>query len=78
MLKRENVIEAIKKNVLGFDIGRIENDEQNLFDAGLDSLDHASVLLTLEEEHGVSFPDEVAGELVTIQAIMNHANAASS
>lgn len=78
MLKRENVIEAIKKNVLGFDIGRIENDEQNLLDAGLDSLDHASVLLTLEEEHGVSFPDEVAGELVTIQAIMNHANAASS
>ena len=78
MLKRENVIEAIKKNVLGFDIGRIENDEQNLLDAGLDSLDHASVLLTLEEEHGISFPDEVAGELVTIQAIMNHANAASS
>lgn len=78
MLKRENVIEAIKKNVLGFDIGRIENDEQNLLDAGLDSLDHASVLLTLEEEHGVSFPDDVAGELVTIQAIMNHANAASS
>lgn len=78
MLKRENVIEAIKKNVLGFDIGRIENDEQNLLEAGLDSLDHASVLLTLEEEHGVSFPDDVAGELVTIQAIMNHANAASS
>ena len=78
MLKRENVIEAIKKNVLGFDIGRIENDEQNLLEAGLDSLDHASVLLTLEEEHGISFPDEVAGELVTIQAIMNHANAASS
>jgi acyl carrier protein len=41
-----------------------------LFDLGLDSLDHASVLLQIEEEFGIKIPDAESELLVTVDAIV--------
>lgn len=40
-------------------------------EAGLDSLDHASLLLELQERTGVVFPDGAEGELTSIRAIVD-------
>ncbi len=46
-----------------------EDDTKLLFDFGLDSLDHATILLELEEAYGFKVPDEETENLITIQAI---------
>jgi acyl carrier protein len=43
--------------------------EQSLFDLGIDSLDHASILLQVEERFGVKIPDEAAEGLTSVSAI---------
>jgi acyl carrier protein len=47
------------------------NTGAELFDLGLDSLDHASVLLQIEETFGIKIPDEDSERLVTVDAIVN-------
>lgn len=43
--------------------------EQPLKDLGLDSLDHASILLQVEEHFGIKIPDEAAESLTSVGAI---------
>ncbi len=43
---------------------------EELFELGLDSLDHASVLLQIEETFGIKIPDEESERLVTVDAIV--------
>ena len=43
---------------------------EELFGLGLDSLDHASVLLQIEETFGIKIPDEESERLVTVDAIV--------
>jgi len=43
--------------------------DQSLFDLGIDSLDHASILLQVEERFGVKIPDEAAEALTSVSAI---------
>lgn len=43
--------------------------ERSLKDLGLDSLDHASILLQVEEQFGIKIPDEAAEELTSVGAI---------
>jgi acyl carrier protein len=40
-------------------------------DEGMDSLDHASILLALQEKYGWEVSDEVAAEMTSISAIVN-------
>jgi acyl carrier protein len=42
---------------------------ESLFKLGIDSLDHASILLAVEEKFGIKIPDEAAKNLITIEAI---------
>lgn len=44
-------------------------------DAGLDSLDHSSILLAVQEETGVEVPDEEVNRCNSIQAILDFVNA---
>lgn len=44
-------------------------DSDSLLERGLDSLDHASLLLQIEEEFGCKFPDEEIEEIVSIDKI---------
>ena len=43
---------------------------EELFELGLDSLDHASVLLQIEESFGIKIPDAESERLVTVDAIV--------
>jgi acyl carrier protein len=42
----------------------------DLYAAGIDSLDHASLLITLEDKHTMKFPEDVVEKLNTIQDIL--------
>lgn len=42
----------------------------DLYAAGVDSLDHAMLLITLEEQHTIKFPESVVEDLNTIEAIV--------
>jgi len=41
-------------------------------DVGMDSLDHASILLALQEQYGLDVSDEIAAEMTSISAIVAH------
>ena len=43
--------------------------DKSLFDLGLDSLDHSTILLNVEEKFGVKIPDDVAGSMVSVSEI---------
>lgn len=43
--------------------------QQPLKGLGLDSLDHASILLQIEEHFGIKIPDEAAESLTSVGAI---------
>ena len=45
-------------------------DDANIADLGADSLDVVEMLMTLEDEFGVSIPDEKVEELKTIPEIV--------
>jgi len=47
----------------------------SLVDAGIDSLDFANVLLTIEERYGVQIPDEQALELTSLGAMAEYVHA---
>ncbi len=47
----------------------------SLYDVGLDSLDHATLLLAVQEEFGVTIPDEDVDKCQSIAAIVDYVNA---
>ena len=65
----EKVKELLAKQ-LKLDLATIEDDANILDDLGADSLDVVEMLMSLEDEFGISVPDEVANELVTVKAIV--------
>jgi acyl carrier protein len=65
---REKIVGLIAEVNPSLELGP-EDDTRLLFDFGLDSLDHATILLELEEEFGFKVPDEKTESLVTIRAI---------
>lgn len=65
-----DVIARVRENFDANALGKhVDFDE-----AGLDSLDQASILLSLQEETGIEFPED-ASSLNTIDAILNYASA---
>lgn len=50
---------------------RVEQDryDESLFDIGIDSLDHATILLQVEEKFDIKVPDEVVPGLVSVSLI---------
>lgn len=47
--------------------------EESFSDAGMDSLDHVTILLTLEERFGLEVPDEHVEECSSIAGILRFA-----
>jgi acyl carrier protein len=43
--------------------------DKSLFDLGLDSLDHATILLQVEEKFDVKIPDDHADTMISVSAI---------
>ena len=47
--------------------------ETNIYDdLGADSLDAVELVMSLEDEYGITIPDEVANELVTVGKITEY------
>jgi len=76
MISEQDVRVAIARARENFDANAIPIDA-DLGDAGLDSLDQASVLLDLHESTGIEFPEDTS-ELNSIRAIVAFAQAAKA
>jgi acyl carrier protein len=76
MITERDVREAIARTRENFDANALPIDA-DFGDAGLDSLDHASLLLELHEATGIEFPED-ATALNSIRAVLEFAQAAHS
>jgi acyl carrier protein len=62
---REKIFDAISEK-LGMNQARITPTTSFLGDVGADSLDIVEIVMELEEEFGVTIPDEVAESIKTV------------
>lgn len=65
----EKVCELVAEQ-LGIDKNTITAESNIVEDLGADSLDVIEMLMTLEEEFGISIPDDKIGEIKTIGQIV--------
>lgn len=68
-------IDKVKKLIaeqLNVDEDKIQEDSKLIEDLGADSLDVVEMLMTLEDEFGLSISDEEAVTLKTIKDIVNY------
>ena len=66
------MIEKIKKVLaeqLGIDESTISDDSNILEDLGADSLDIIEMLMTLEDEYGVTIPDDKINQVKTVKDV---------
>ena len=54
------------------DLGKITMESNIVQDLGADSLDMVELLMSLEDNFGITVPDEKANELVTVGAIVKY------
>ena len=54
---------------LNLDVEKVTKDAEIVADLGADSLDMIEMLMSLEEEFGISVPDDVAQGLKTVEDI---------
>jgi len=57
------------------DVNSITLESNIVQDLGADSLDMVELLMSLEDNFGISVPDEVANDLVTVDAIVKYIEA---
>ncbi len=57
------------------DINTITRESNIVQDLGADSLDMVELLMSLEDNFGITVPDEVANDLVTVDAIVKYIEA---
>jgi acyl carrier protein len=74
MLTIEQVRDTIASAVPAVDASKLPVDVK-FEDAGLDSLDHASILLELQERYGLEVSDEIASQMNSILSIIHVSNA---
>lgn len=68
------MIEKVKELVseqLGIDKNTVSAESNIIEDLGADSLDVIEMLMTLEEEFGITIPDEKINQIKTIQQIVD-------
>lgn len=63
-------VKSLIAEQLGISVEKITEDSKLVEDLGADSLDTVEMLMTLEEEFGVSIPDEDAMQLSTVKSIV--------
>jgi len=65
---------AIQKTVVGIDANALD-PAADFYNSGIDSLDHASILLELQETKGLVVPDDDLVQCRSIQGILKYAAA---
>ena len=71
----ENIEQRVKKIVaeqLGVNEAEVKNDSSFVDDLGADSLDTVELVMALEEEFNLEFPDEEAEKINTVQAAIDY------
>ena len=66
------IIEKVKELLaeqLGIDAKTINDDSNILEDLGADSLDIIEMLMTLEDEYGVTIPDDQINQVKTVKQV---------
>ena len=66
----EQKVKEILADQLSVEISKISLDTDVATDLGADSLDLVEVLMSLEDEFGVSIPDEKIAEIKTVKQIV--------
>ena len=69
MLTAQKIRDVISGAVEDFDAGTIRPSD-DFFEAGLDSLDHATILLSIQEEYGLTIPDDAIDDCRSIEGIL--------
>lgn len=72
MLKESDIRSAISEVVSMIDAGALEADSE-FADCNIDSLDHWSILLVLQERFGLDVPDEDLEQTTSIKKILTYA-----
>ncbi len=71
----EQKVKEILAEQLGVDASKITLETNVATDLGADSLDLVEILMSLEDEFGVSIPDEQIAEIKTVKQIVDFVNA---
>jgi acyl carrier protein len=72
MISDVDIKNIIQETVVGLDTDELSNDK-DFTEVGIDSLDHLSILLALEEKLGIKkIPDDKIDECRSISGILNH------
>ena len=64
-------IKSMLANQLNIDVAKVTDDSRIVEDLGADSLDVVELLMTMEDDFGISVSDEEAVKLKTVQDIVN-------
>jgi len=72
-MTEQDLREMMRKAFKTMDVAAVDADE-SLYDAGLDSLDHATLLLAVQESFGVAIPDADVDKCQSIAAIVDYVN----
>ena len=74
MVTSDEIRAIIGDTVIGLDVSTLENDAR-FSESGIDSLDHANILLAIEELLGVHFPEEEdVDQWGSIGAVLEYCN----
>lgn len=71
----EQKVKQILAEQLGVDASKVTLETNVATDLGADSLDLVEILMSLEDEFGVSIPDEQIAEIKTVKQIVDFVNA---
>ena len=71
----EKVQEVLAEALNIDDKSKITRESNIVQDLGADSLDMVELLMSLEDNFGIVVPDEVANDLVTVDAIVKYIEA---
>ncbi len=65
-------VKEMLANQLNIEVDKIKPTSRIVEDLGADSLDNIEMLMALEDEFGITVPDEKADELKTVEDIANY------
>lgn len=72
MSEIEQKVKAAVAEQLGVNADDIKNDASFMDDLGADSLDLVELVMSFENEFGITIPDEDSAQLTTVQSAINY------
>ncbi|PIE47510.1 MAG: acyl carrier protein [Gammaproteobacteria bacterium] len=68
----ESKVKAAVAEQLGKNVDEISNDASFMEDLGADSLDLVELVMSFENDFGITIPDEDSAELTTVQKAIDY------